>query len=103
MHLGHIVEHAEVRHLGWVRWLVAHPDPDRLVLLDDGIAMHPGAWRNVLVTMRIERAGAGRAELEPVIGALHTVAVDDLAHAQRREPVRAAVLQRDDAAVRLAV
>src|SRR5215469_8379977 len=49
--------------------------------------------------MRIEHAGARAVELEPMIGALDAVAADDLAHVQRREAMRAAILQRSDAAI----
>ena len=103
MHLRNVIEHAEVRHLGRVCRLVAHPDPDGLVLLDRRIAAHARTRRDVLRAMRVIDAGAGRIELKSVIRALHDIVPDNLAHMQRREAVWAAIFQRGHTAVRLAI
>jgi hypothetical protein len=49
--------------------------------------------------MEVVHAGARRNELQPVIGALNAIAVDDFAHVQGCEPVRAAILQGGNLAV----
>ena len=103
VHLRDIVEHAEIRNLGMVGRPLAHPDPDRLVLLGHREAADARARRNVLGAMRIEHARAGRVEFEPVIRTLDAIAVDDLAHVQGREAVRAAIMQRRDVAVRFSI
>jgi len=46
---------------------VAHPDPDRLVLLGHRKAAHARARRDVLGAMRIEHAGAGGVQLAKVV------------------------------------
>src|SRR5258708_34436943 len=53
--------------------------------------------------MRIQDAGAGRIELQSVVGALDAIAIDDLSHVQGRESMRAAVLQRGNVSVRFSV
>ncbi len=78
--LRHIVEHGEVRDFAGVRRRSPHPDPERLVLLDDRIAFHPGARRNVLGAVRVAHAGTAAVEFQSVIRTLDAVAADDLAH-----------------------
>ena len=99
----HVIEHAEVRHLVGIGRRVAHPDPDRLVLFEHRIAFDPGPRRNVLGAVRVVHAGAGAVELQAMIRALDAIAVNDFAHAQRREAVRTAVLDCRHAAVGLAI
>jgi hypothetical protein len=53
--------------------------------------------------MRIAHAGAAAVEFEAMIRALDAVAADDFAHGERREAVRAAVLDGRDVAVTLAI
>src|SRR5215467_9140976 len=50
--------------------------------------------------MRIQDASAGRVEFQPMIRTLNAIAADDLAHMQRCESVRTAVLQCGDMSVR---
>src|SRR5260221_27549 len=53
-----------------------------------------------LGAMRVQDASAGRVEFQPMIGTLNAIAADDLAHMQRCESVRTAILQCGDMAVR---
>ena len=53
--------------------------------------------------MRVVHAGAAAVEFQPMIRALDAVAADDLAHGERREAVGAAVFDRRDLAVTLAI
>src|SRR5215470_17693603 len=50
--------------------------------------------------MRVQDASAGRVKFQPMIGTLNAIAADDLAHMQRCESVRTAILQCGDMAVR---
>ncbi len=73
------------------------------MLLRRRIAAHARAGRNVFRSMRVQDAGAGRIELQSVVGALDAIAIDDLSHVQGRESMRAAVLQRGNVSVRFSV
>src|SRR5262249_23560314 len=61
---------------------------------------HPGAGRDILPSRRVEDASARRVAFQPMIRTLNAVAADDLAHMQRCESVRTAILQCGDMAVR---
>ena len=101
--LRHVVEHREVRDFAGIGWRRAHPDPDRLVLLDHRIALHARARRNVFGAVRVAYAGAAAVEFETVIRALDAVAADDLTHGERREAMGATILDGRDAAVTFAI
>src|SRR6201987_4786428 len=100
MHLGDVVEDAEVRHFCQVGRLFTHPNPDRLVLFRHRIAAHAGAGRNIFRSMRVQDASSRRVEFQSVIETLNAFAADDLAHTQRCESGRTAILQCGDMAVR---
>ena len=101
MQLRHVVHHGEIRNLRRIGRLVAHPDPDRIVLLEHRVFFHAQPRGDVLVAVRVEHAGARAVELKAVIGALDAVAVEHMTQAERGEAVRAAVVQRHDLAVAL--
>src|SRR5580700_256113 len=65
--------------------------------------LHPRSRRNVFGAVRVTHAGAAAVVFQAVIRALDAVAADDLAHAQRRKAMRAAVLDRGHAAIGLAI
>src|SRR6185437_4318155 len=92
---GGVVERRIVDDQGRIGLLgLAHPDPDQIVTLDDRIAAHAQLWRDHLLAGNLN-AFARRIELHAMVHAADVVALD-AAHRQRRRPVAAAVVQRDD-------
>jgi hypothetical protein len=87
----HPVEVLDQRRVGLRR--LAHPDPDPVVLLDDGIGADLRA-RGDHVLRRHSHALAGRIELQAMVGTLDDVA-DQPAHRQRRLAMAAAVFERN--------
>jgi hypothetical protein len=80
---------------------IAHPDEDPLVLDGDRIGPDPGLLRHPFEARDLDAAPA-RIELEPVVAAAHAIAFA-APDRERREPVAAAVLERDVAAVGAAI
>jgi hypothetical protein len=81
-----------LRRIGECR--IAHPDPDDVLLLDDGIALHAELRRDAVLAGNLH-AFAGRVELQPVIHAAHTIALD-AALRQLGAAVTAAIVQCND-------
>src|SRR5690606_17022947 len=73
---------------------IAHPDPDELVLFDDGIMPDAGLGGNLVLGRNLD-ALSGAVEHHAVIAALEP-ALDDLAKAQRRGPMATSIFQRTD-------
>ncbi len=94
---------AEIRDRGGIGLVfVAEPQPDHAVAFHEGVLRHLHLRRDHATGMRIQNAGAGAVEAQPVVAALDRVA-DQLAQVQRREPVRAGIADGRDLAVLLAV
>ena len=83
--------------------LVAHPDPDVVVLLADGVGLGHGLGGDALAgaERRDVGAGAGGLELPAVVRALDAAGAD-LAAGELHVAVRAAIAQRGRAPVRAA-
>ena len=80
-------------HVGLGR--ITHPQPYQLVLLDRGVAPHPGVFRDQHLPGN-PHAATRSVDDEAVIAALNPVS-DHRAHMERRTPMTAAVGECSDA------